>query len=205
MANVGNAMLSNDPIFLVVASCLFCNVGGCEFAQSSKSLFYCWLRYLTIETYTLYLPFQVRNRVILYPECVRKVSISYPNLWTKDPPLLYESLSNLINVSRLCSLTLRFSIIKNCTMDNLMYNIIDVISSMEDDVVRHCTIYLHFERGIYPWRRLRGTWSSMPWEESKLFVWLHWILQFYSVKIECSYHGLHLSEDDVVRELLVRL
>ena len=87
-------------------------------------------------------------------------------------------------------------------MDNLMCNIMDVLSSMQYDVLRRCTLYLHFERGIYPWRRGENSWTSMPWEESKLFFWLHRIWHCYTVKIECSYHGLHLSDDDVVRELL---
>ena len=83
----------------------------------------------------------------------------------QNPPLLYKS-SILKKVLRLCSLTLRFTVIKNCTVDNLMCNIMDVPSSMQDDVVRQCTLYLHFERGIYPWRRGEDSWTSMPWKES---------------------------------------
>ena len=91
MDNIGNDLLNNDAIFFLVVSCLFCNIGGCEFAQSSKAFLNCWVRYLTIETYTLYLPRPVRNRLMHYPKYVRRVSISYPNVWTKVPPLLYES------------------------------------------------------------------------------------------------------------------
>ena len=106
----------------------------------------CWIvGYVILQSRLTLYTYPAQYVTVWYPKCVRRVSIKYPNLWTKNPPLLYESLSNLKNFLRLCSLTLRFTVIENCTMDNLMCNIMDVLSSMKDDVVQQCTLYLHFD------------------------------------------------------------
>ena len=172
--------------------------------QTSKRTYNAWQRYLSIESFSLHLSRSLRQCLIRYPTHVVNVRIPYPNLWIKDPPIIYESLSNLRDASCLNTLTLQFSVVKNCALDTLMINLLGIIACLPHDALQLFTLRLYFNLGIYPWRRGADEWTSMAWQHSQLFMLLYNLCRRFAINIECLYNGSSIYEADVVRESQMR-
>ena len=197
----GNGLHFADNVFCyTILQSLYYNYGGCAFVLTSKNTYNAWRRYLLIESLTLRLSWPSRRCLIRYSTHVVHVRILYPNLWISEPPLFYESLFGLSDVRCLNTLTLQFAVVRECALDNLMKNLVEILKCISPEALQLFTLRLHFKQGIYPPGDGADAYRSMAWQRSSLVVLLCTLWCGFSLHIECLYNGSSIYEADVVRE-----
>ena len=194
-------LFDNETIDVAVMSFLFFNEGGREFIQSFKFVHTIWKHYLRRETLCLHLCGRIAHEglgrgFLKFPDFVRNVTLQYPNLWRRDPPIFYGSLSQLRQHSVLSILTLRFNMITEWTLDNLMIHLLDLIFCMQDDVMRQFTLRRHFENGICARRTTTG--DSLAWQQSDIMFLLYRIWHWFGINFSCLYNEFSIIENDVL-------
>lgn len=130
-----------------------------------------------------------------YPDLrSRTICLQFPNMFARAPAQLYECLSGLRNQHGVLIMKLQFLLLRKSALEYLMLLLKEFLDSVDEDATCSRQIRCEFPLGI----RHSSNISPAPLEKSGVYMFMHQILHYFSIDLECVYMKRLITQKDVV-------